>query len=428
MTTNDTMDKTGIRVALAVFVALIVDGLDLQVLALALPSLVKDLHISQMMAGALSTYTLLGMGIGGIGAGWLADRIGRVRVTFWAIVTFSVTTTFIGFCQSYWQIAVLRFISGFGIAAVYSIGSLLASEYVPTRIRTTVLGALQAGWSIGYVVAALLSSYILPSFGWRPLFICAIVPGIISLVLLRGVADPPSWFATRQAIRLSGKKENEYAKIWNDKLTRRTFIFWCITATALQFGYYGANTWLPSYLVKDLGVNLKNMGWYLAATYTCMILGKVLTGYLADFFGRRAMWVFAGLATAVALPTIMFFATPVSVPYLLLIFGLLYGAPYAVNATYLSESFPTSVRGTATATAYNIGRLGATVSPLLIGYAASNYSITLGIALLGISYAICALIPGFFIREKMYDPKAVAPSDVKTYGNNIQLEAVKSES
>jgi AAHS family cis,cis-muconate transporter-like MFS transporter len=72
----------------------------------------------------------------------------------------------------------------------------------------------------------------------------------------------------------------------------------------------------------------------------------------------------------------------------------------------MSESFPTHIRGTAMAASYNIGRLGATISPLLIGWAASNYSIILGIALLGISYAINGLIPGLFIREKMFDPEA----------------------
>jgi hypothetical protein len=100
-------------------------------------------------------------------------------------------------------------------------------------------------------------------------------------------------------------------------------------------------------------------------------------------------------------------ATPGNVAYLLLLFGFLYGAPYAVNSAYLCESFPAGVRGTAVATSYNVGRVGATLSPLLIGMAASRYSIGLGIGLLGISYAICALIPGLFIREKMFDPEAV---------------------
>jgi MFS transporter, AAHS family, cis,cis-muconate transporter len=406
MAPSESLDRTGRTVAVAVFVALTVDGMDLQLLSLALPSLMQELGISSVMAGALSTYTLIGMGIGGVLAGWLSDRIGRVRVTWWAVVVFSVCTALIAFCQSYWQIAVMRFLSGFGIAAVYSIGSLLAAEHVPTRIRTTVLGVLQAGWSVGYVIAALAAAYVLPRYGWRTLFLAAIVPGVVALFMLRGVSDPPSWFAARAA-RANRKERGQFGEIWRTPSARRSFVLWSVTAVALQFGYYGANTWLPSYLVRDLGVNLQSMGWYVAGTYAMMVLGKAVTGYLADIVGRRAMWVASGVLTAIYLPVLVYAATPATVPYLLLVFGLLYGAPYAVNATYMSESFPAHVRGTAMATSYNVGRIGSTVSPILIGSVATTYSIGFGIALLGVAYAVCALIPGLFIPERQYDPKAV---------------------
>ena len=100
MAISDSFDSTGKRVAIAIFVAMVVDGMDLQMLALALPSIAKEFQVSSVMAGALGTYTLLGMGIGGVLAGWLADRIGRVRVTWWAILTFTVCTTVIGFCNN----------------------------------------------------------------------------------------------------------------------------------------------------------------------------------------------------------------------------------------------------------------------------------------------------------------------------------------
>jgi AAHS family cis,cis-muconate transporter-like MFS transporter len=416
MTAADTFDRTGKLVALGVFVALVVDGMDLQMLSLALPSLTKELQLSSVMAGALSTYTLLGMGIGGLLGGWLSDRIGRVAVTWWAVLVFSSCTGLIAFCDAYWQIALMRFVSGFGLAAVYSVGTLLAAEYVPTRIRTTVLGILQAGWSVGYVVAALLSSYVIPGYGWRPLFLCAIVPGIFSLVMLRGIRDPESWHAARAARTLAPPRRGRFAEIMASPPTRRMFLLWSATAIALQFGYYGANTWLPSYLVKDLGVDLANTGWYVAGAYAMMVLGKAVTGYLADIVGRKTMWVASGLATAIYLPVLIVFATPTNVPYLLLIFGLLYGAPYAVNATYMSESFPSGVRGTAVGASYNVGRIGSTISPILIGRVASDYSIGFGIGLLGISYAICALIPGFFIKERLFDPKAVDAGPVPVAG------------
>lgn len=407
MAIKETMDRKGLLVTVAVVLAMIVDGLDLQVLALAMPSFMKELKISPLLAGALGTYTLIGMAIGGIYAGWMADRIGRVRVTWWAIMIFSICTGIIGLCQEYWQIAAMRFISGLGLGAVYSTGNTLVSEYVPTRIRNFILSIVMAGWSFGYVVASLIAAQVLPTWGWRPMFILAIVPGLICLLLMKNLSDPPSYFSAREAERLSGKKKNEFAKLWADRKVRRFFILWSITSICLQYGYYGANTWLPSYIVRELGINLKTMGWFLAATYSMGIISKPIIGWLADKVGRRFMWVLTGFAIAIAIPVIVSMANASNVAYLLLIFGGLYGAFYAINATYLSESFPTAVRGTAMATSYNIGRIGSIISPTLIGWTASNYSIAAGIATCGVAYLFCALIPGLFIPQKMYDPKAI---------------------
>jgi AAHS family cis,cis-muconate transporter-like MFS transporter len=404
MTDRDSLGPQGARVALGVFVALLVDGLDMQSLVLALPSLTKDLALSSVEAGALSTVTLLGMGAGGVLAGWLADRIGRARVTWWSVFVFTACTGLIAACRAYWQIALLRGVSGFGIAALYSVGSVLVAEYTPTRMRTTVLGTLQAGWSVGFVVAGLASSYLLPRYGWPPMFLCAIPAGLLALALLWGLAEPPSWRA--RSSRPRGAWSAAFATIWRDPGIRRTFLLWSAASIALQFSYYGANTWLPSYLVKDLGIDLRSMGWYVASASAMAAVAKVVIGVVADRVGRRTMWVVASLLTAAYLPLLVHAATASNAAVLLLVFGAVYSGPYAVNSTYMAESFPAAVRGTAVATSYNVGRIGSTLSPLLIGVVASRYSIGLGIGLLGISYAACALVPGLFIKEKMFDPKA----------------------
>lgn len=388
----------------SVFVGLVVDGMDMQMLSLALPLLMEDFRLTKVVAGSLATWTYVGMGVGGILGGWLADRVGRAKVTAWALAFFSVTTAMLAFTQSYWQFALIRFFSGFGLAAEYSIGNMLVAEYVSTRWRTTTGGLMQAGWSVGYVAAAMLASYILPKFGWRPLFFVAIIPVVLAVWMRRAIPEPPSWKNVRQ--KTAAEKRNEWADIWADKSIRRTFLYWSIVAIALQFGYYGANSWLPSYVAKDLGVNLKTMGWYVAGTYAAMIFGKLITGWLADIFGRRLMYTLSCIGTAAVLPLVVKFATPGNIALLLILFGLFYGAPYAVNATYMNESFPTAVRGTAMSTAYNVGRVGSIISPLFIGAVATQYSIGLGIALLGVAYAVCGIIPALFIREKMYDPRA----------------------
>src|SRR4029079_6201237 len=131
---EDKLTATGRWIAAAVFVAMVVDGMDLQMLSLALSSISREMHLSTVSAGALGTYTLIGMGIGGVLSGRLSDRVGRMRVIRWAVLTFTVCTFVIGFVHAYWQVAAMRFASGFGIAALYSLGNLVVSEYVPTRI------------------------------------------------------------------------------------------------------------------------------------------------------------------------------------------------------------------------------------------------------------------------------------------------------
>ncbi|MGO9017791.1 MAG: MFS transporter [Syntrophobacteraceae bacterium] len=423
MSNLEKWDTTGKIVALAVFVGLVLDGMDLQMLSLSLPQIMKEGHVSSVMAGALATWTFVGMGLGGIFGGWVSDRFGRVRVVWWSIAIFSALTSSIALTSGYWQVAVLRFLSGLGLGALFSIGNLLAAEYAPTRIRTTVGGLMQAGWSVGYVAAAVLSSYILPNLGWRPLFAVAIIPGIVALWLLQGVTDPPSWFAARDATKHAGKTKNEFGIIWADRTMRFTLMFWMITSIVLQFGYYGCVSWLPSYLVKDLGVNLKSMGWYVAATYTSMITGKLIAGYLADKLGRKTLWLIVCLGTAVALPLVVKYANGGNVAYMLLIFGLFYGAPWAIAATYMNESYPTIVRGTGASLSHNAGRIGAMTSPLVIGFMATQYSIGAGIAMLGIAYFIAGVIPGIWIKEKMYDPKA-GESSVETVA--IAVETIKA--
>ncbi len=406
MNDSEKWDPKGTRVVIAAFFGMVIDGMDLQMLSLSLSQIMKDVNISKIMAGALATYMFVGMGLGGILSGWLADRYGRVRIVRWSIVVFSMLTSFIALSTQYWHMAMMLFVLGFGLGSLYSIGNLLAAEYVPTRRRTTVGGTLQAGWSVGYVVSALLASYILPHYGWRPLFAVAVIPGVIGLLLLSGVKDPPSWFAARGAAKKAGKKVNELGIIWADRKLRFTLLFWMITSMVLQFGYYGCVSWLPSYLVKDLGVNLKSMGWFVAATYMAMITGKLITGYLGDKLGRKTLWLIVNLGAAISIPLVVKYANAGNVAYLILFAGLFYGAPWAIAATYMNESYPTIVRGTGASLSHNVGRIGAMSSGVVIGLVATKYSISAGIAMLGACYFIAALVPGFLIKEKMYDPKA----------------------
>jgi MFS transporter, AAHS family, cis,cis-muconate transporter len=401
-----TKNTSWIVVFIACFLGLVVDGMDLQFLSLTLPSLMDEFQISKTQAGIISTWSLVGMAFGGIIGGWLSDRFGRVKMATYMLVLFCIGTAALGLVQTYEQFVLIRFISAIGIGAEYSIVTMLMAEYVPTNKRTTILGTLQAAYSVGYLTAALLAGAILPAFGWRPLYFISIIPVVLAIYIRYKVPEPESWIEAKKQAKTQPKvmKKNEWLTIFKEARTRKIFLFWILTSTFLQFGYYGVGTWLPAYLVQDLGFNFKTMTGYLVGSYTAMIFGKILAGFLSDKFGRRNIYIAAGLATAVFLPVIYLYNTPANIIILLTTLGFLYGAQYGINSTYMSESFPTQIRGTAVGGAYNIGRFGAAIAPLVIGIIAETQSIGFGLATLGIAYALSGIIPAIFIREKMYDP------------------------
>ncbi|WP_019681867.1 MFS transporter, partial [Pseudomonas aeruginosa] len=179
------------------FLGLLADGVDLMFLAYSLNSLKAEFGLSNFEAGSLGSLTLAGMAVGGIYGGWCCDRFGRVRVVTWTIVLFSIGTALLGLTQNYWQFALIRFVASLGLGSLFVACNILMSECVGTRYRTTILAAMQAGWTVGYLVATLLAGQIIPEFGWRVLFFTAVAPALVCLALRPWVPESPSWLAAQ---------------------------------------------------------------------------------------------------------------------------------------------------------------------------------------------------------------------------------------
>lgn len=401
------------------FVSLVIDGVDIMLLSFSLSSLKAEFGLTTFEAGMLGSASLAGMALGGISGGWACDKFGRVKTIAWSVVFFSIMTCVLGFTQTYEQFMILRFIGAFGLGSLYMACNTLMAEYVPTKYRTTVLGTLQTGQTVGYIVATLMAGAIIPDHGWRMLFYVTIIPAAFALFFMRLVPEPAAWqeakieqlqrkqlqLDTPPAQAAPAPSESIYKRIFGHQQHRKMFLLWMGTAAFLQFGYYGVNNWMPMYLETELNMNFKSLTGYMVGAYTAMILGKILAGYAADKLGRRVTFVFGTVSTAAFLPVIIFFNTPDNIAYLLITFGFLYGIPYGVNATYMAESFSTDVRGTAIGGAYNMGRLGAAIAPATIGMIAAGSSFTMAFIVMGAAYFIAGVIPGLLIRERQYDPQ-----------------------
>ena len=83
------------------------------------------------------------------------------------------------------------------------------------------------------------------------------------------------------------------------------------------------------------------MALYMVGTFITMMFAKIIAGYVADKIGRRIVFAFGTMGTALFIPVVVYMHNADNIGVLMLIFGFLYGIPYAINATYLTESFPT---------------------------------------------------------------------------------------
>jgi MFS transporter, AAHS family, cis,cis-muconate transporter len=398
------ISRMGWIVSVTIIGAMIVEGVDLQYMAMALPSLIKEFGLSNVQAGLLAAVTLAGQMAGGILSGRIADRIGRAKVVAWGIAWFSVTTAALAFTNSFLQFAIVRFLGGVGLAAVYCVGIVFVNEYIPTTRRNSVLGLVSAGSPIGYALAAISASYVIPRYGWRPLFWVTILPALATAFLLRHLKDPDSWTVVKQQTNFESPHTSEWSMLFKDKFVLKMVLAWSVCQIGSQAGYYSANNWMPAYLQNELGINMRTAGWFVAGNFVMMVFGKILAGAASDRFGRKATWVVSCVCTAIAFPIMAFFVQKSNVGLMLLFVGLFYGCPNSVGGTYASESFPTRIRGTAVALVFNVGRIGGMIAPVALGYIASTYSFASGLGFLGIAYIVTALTALIFIKEKAYDP------------------------
>jgi MFS family permease len=170
------------------------DAMDTQMYALAIPTLIALWSMTRGQAGLLGTTVLIMTALGGWGAGILADRYGRVRILQLTIMWFSAFTLLSAFTDSFWQLMVTRSLQGIGFGGEWAVGAVLISETINREVRGRVVGALQAGWAVGYGLAVLLSTvmfdYLPPAIAWRVLFGLGIVPAVLVLWIRRNIQPP----------------------------------------------------------------------------------------------------------------------------------------------------------------------------------------------------------------------------------------------
>jgi MFS family permease len=354
------------------------DAMDVQLFAFVIPTLIAVWGLTKAEAGVIGTAALITSSIGGVVAGLLADRIGRVRVLQITIIWFALFTGLSALTSNFHELLITRSLQGLGFGGEWAAGAVLIGEAVDKRIRGRAVGTVQAGWPVGYAMAALayfvIFSLLPAETAWRALFCVGLLPALAVIWVRRNVNESEAFHATA-AIRETSSMMGNLRLIFSRPLIGRT-----LTASVLAGGALGGNytilTWLVTYLRQTHNMSVGVTTWYLAINIFGSFCGYVGAAYLTDYIGRRKTFVLSALGATLAILTYTF-APVFGMTMLLLGFlvGMFQSGIVAGMGACFSELFPAQIRASAGGFSYNFGRAFGSLIPAAVGFTSVQYGL-----------------------------------------------------
>lgn len=392
------LGPNGRRAFAGAFGGYALDSYDYFTLPLSMVALAAYFGLDSGQTGLFTTVTLVVSAVGGAIAGVFADRVGRVKALMITVITYAVFTVACGFAPNYETLLVFRALQGLGFGGEWAVGAILVAEYASAKHRGRTLGAVQSSWAVGWALAAvvytLVFSFLGDDLAWRVMFWTGALPALLVLWVRRRVHDAPE--AT--AVREQNTQKGSFAAIFKPDTADtpgllRTTVFAGLLSTGVQGGYYTLATWVPTYLKTERGLSVVGTGGYLTFLISGAFLGYLTGGYLTDVLGRkRNIWLFALLS---AICILVYTHIPSGANTLLLVLGFPLGfcmsAIFSGFGSYLSELYPTALRGTGQGFTYNTGRAVGAVFPTLVGFLADSWGVGGALVFGAIGYGIAAL-------------------------------------
>jgi MFS family permease len=364
------------------------DGMDTQMLSFVIPTLVATWGISLGDAGFVGTLTLLSSALGGWLAGILSDRIGRVRTLQLTVLWFAIFTGLCGLAQTYGQLLAARALMGFGFGGEWTAGAVLIGEVIRAKDRGKAVGLVQSGWALGWGMAALLYAVLFsilpPELAWRSLFLIGLVPALLVLVIRRYVKEPEVFLSAKAAQSEEGDKPR-FTEIFAPKLLSTTLRAALLT-TGAQGGYYAITTWLPTFLKTERHLTVMGTGGYLAMIIVGSYVGYLSSAWLTDRLGRKPNFIlFAAGSMAIAFAYTSLPLNNTSMLWLGFPLGFFASGIFSGMGAFLTELFPTRVRGSGQGFCYNVGRAIGALFPFLIGALAKQFGLGPSIGIFAIA-------------------------------------------
>jgi MFS family permease len=366
------------------------DAMDFMMLALALPFLISEWGLSLGEAGALGTAGMIGVGLSGVVLGWFADRYGRRRALIAGVVIFALFTAALALARSRWDVMALRLLAGLGLGGVWAAVTTLINESWPKESRARAVSFVLSMWPVGVSLAAALAALVLPRFGALGL--------LAAVYVFLFVPESPQWRAHRSSS--AGAARTSVAEIFAPGFGKSTLLG-TLAAACFLTAYWGANTWLPTFLVRDHGLSAPSMGRYVLVLNAGMFCGYPLLGLLADRIGKRRALMISFVMTSVLLPI---YASLDDLRALLWIGPVVavFFAQTGIFGAYFPELYPTRMRSLGAGFCFNIGRGIAAFAPLVMGQIAGIVGLGRGIALCGVVFLLAGVVMYFLPDQPPY--------------------------
>lgn len=371
-------------------IAVVFDGADIQLLAVAIPALMKDWHLPRSAFAQVVTAGLVGTMIGGALAGVAGDQLGRKKTLLLSVFTFAAATLGMSAAQGLVSLGVLRFLAGIGLGGALPNATALVAELVPRRQRTFAVTLAIVCVPIGGMAAGFLAGKILPAFGWRWLFILGGLAPLAGLLaqsaFLREsprflARHPARWPELAAFLRRTGHEvsaDSSFTDLTEHHVARAsvgalfTADFWSDTlALWIAFGacmlaVYAGFNWIPSLLTgagwqvaqASSGILYFNLGGVAGAVAASLVISR--SGSKPIMLGMAL----ASVATALVLTRLKINAIAPQFPVLamLTLAGGLINALMVSTYALAAQIYPTAVRATGVGAAVSVGRIGAVLS------------------------------------------------------------------
>ncbi|MDL5143963.1 MFS transporter [Bacillus atrophaeus] len=366
------------------------DAMDVGILSFIIAALHVEWNLSPDEMKWIGSVNSIGMAAGAFMFGVLADRIGRKKVFIITLLFFSIGSGISAFATSLSAFLILRFFIGMGLGGELPVASTLVSEAVAPEKRGRVIVLLESFWAVGWLAAAVISYFVIPSYGWQTALLLTALSAFYALYLRTGLPDSPKY----ESLQPQKKSVWDNVKsVWSGQYLRPTVML-SVVWFCVVFSYYGMFLWLPSVMLMK-GFSMIESFEYVLLMTLAQLPGYFSAAWLIEKAGRKSILVIYLLGTA---GSAFFFGTADSLA-LLLTAGMLLSffnlGAWGVLYAYTPEQYPTSIRATGSGTTAACGRIGGIFGPLLVGTLAAqqvSFSVIFTVFCIAILVAVASIL------------------------------------